>query len=375
MLSINTIARVAVNAIRSAGIPTAFDTGLILTPTQSYTESKRLMSFSSASEAASGLINAGFTTQDYVYSYALKYFGVSPAPGRLLVSCYPSAGDHIETPAQALEKVLQRTVGFYGVCLAGVSDDNPILELEETIRASEHPMMLFIPIPNPPDYAVDEIRMMYKLHQKASQRAVCLYANLPSDAAALMGAVMGLQASHLTSSFSMCYQTINGIQPQNLTQTEVDAIQALNGNVYVTRSFTHHLLEKGTTSSGLRIDEVMYLDMIAATLQSEAVALIAENDVRLPQTDDTTAQFINRFATVLRTYTDRGVLATGAWRGANIGPLVNGDTVENGFILWADSYDLQTDADRAAHKAMPISVGLVMAGSVESIVINVNVVI
>ena len=374
MLSINTIARVVVNAVRARGAGSNFETGLILTPLGNYSDSKRLMSFTSASEAATGLINAGFTTSDQVYKYALKYFGVSPAPARLLVSCYPLE-PAAETPVQALEKVLQRTVGFYGVCVAGVSDDDPLLELEETIRANEHPMMLFLPIPNPADYAVDETRIMHKLYEKNSQRVMCLYANQPSDAAALMGAAMGLQGAHQNSAFSLCYQTINGIQPQNLSQIEVEAIQAINGNVYITRGYTHHLLEKGTTSSGMRYDEVLYMDMIATALQDEAVAMIAENDVRLPQTDDTTDQFVNRFATALRRFTDRGVLATGIWRGNNVGPLTNGDIVENGFVLWADSYDLQSDADRATHKAMPISVGLVMAGSVESIVINVNVVI
>ena len=46
---------------------------------------------------------------------------------------------------------------------------------------------------------------------------------------------------------------------------------------------------------------------------------------------------------------------------------------DTGFALWADSYDDQSDADRAAHKAVPIQVGLVLAGSIESIVITVNV--
>ena len=374
MLSINTIARVVVNAVRSSGSYTAFDTGLILAPSTSFTESKRLLTFSSAGEAANGLINAGFTTTDQVYRYALKYFGVNPSPARQLVSCYPKE-TNAETPAQALEKAMERTRGFYGVCVAGVSDDDPRLELEEVIRASEHPMVLFLSIPNPADYAVDEARIMHKLYDKQTNRAMCLYANQPADAAALMGAAMGLQASHQNSAFSLCYQTINGIQPQNLSQAEVDSIQAINGNVYITRGYTHHLLEKGTVASGMRYDEVLYMDMIAATLQSEAVSLIAENDVRLPQTDDTTAQFINRFAAALRGYTDRGVLATGVWRGANVGPLVNGEIVENGFTMWADSFDNQSDADRMAHKAMPISVGLIFAGSVESIVINVNVVI
>ena len=78
---------------------------------------------------------------------------------------------------------------------------------------------------------------------------------------------------------------------------------------------------------------------------------------------------------ILSGYTDRGVLASGLWRGADTGPLHAGDTVENGFALWADSYDDQPDADRAAHKAVPVQVGLVLAGSIESIVITVNVMI
>ena len=268
---------------------------------------------------------------------------------------------------------MERTRGFYGVCVAGVSDDDPLLELEEVIRASEHPMVLFLPVPNPADYAVDEARIMHKLYDKQTNRAMCLYANQPADAAALMGAAMGLQASHQNSAFSLCYQTINGIQPQNLSQAEVDSIQAINGNVYITRGYTHHLLENGSTPSGARYDEVLYLDMIADALQTAAVTLLAENPDRMPQTDDSTAQFINRFSAILTSWADRGVLASAAWRGSAAGPLSPGDVLENGFALWADSYDNQPEADRAAHKAVPIQAALILAGSLESVVISVSV--
>ena len=153
----------------------------------------------------------------------------------------------------------------------------------------------------------------------------------------------------------------------------MDAIEEKNGNVYVVRGYTHVMLEKGTTASGQRYDEVLYLDQISDALESSAVAMLAENDQRMPQTDETSALFINRFSSILASYADRGILATGIWRGAAIGPLNTGDIIENGFLLWADSYDLQTDADRAAHKGMPIHVALNLSGSVESIVISVNV--
>ena len=47
--------------------------------------------------------------------------------------------------------------------------------------------------------------------------------------------------------------------------------------------------------------------------------------------------------------------------------------IENGFALWADSYDNQSEADRAAHKAVPIQCALTLSGSLESVVITVNV--
>ena len=42
-------------------------------------------------------------------------------------------------------------------------------------------------------------------------------------------------------------------------------------------------------------------------------------------------------------------------------------------LLWADSYDLQSDEDRLAHKAMPIHAALCLAGSVETLVVNIDV--
>ena len=46
---------------------------------------------------------------------------------------------------------------------------------------------------------------------------------------------------------------------------------------------------------------------------------------------------------------------------------------ENGFAPWADPYDDQSDADRAARRAMPVHVALTLAGSLESVVIAVRV--
>ena len=371
MLSVNSIARVVVNAVRSSASPASFDTGLILIKDANYADSRRLATVDDSAAAVNQLTSWGFDSSSEAYMAAVKYFAASPSPSRLLLSCYPSS----ETLVEALTAVLDVTASFYGIAFGQTETDARILALEEFISGLDRPLMLFVPVIGTASAVVASGSLLQTLCNRASQRAVPFFCAAVSDAAALMGTAMGLELSHPASAFALCYKTINGIQPSSLTETEATAIKGLNGNVYLTRGYMHLLLEKGTVSSGARYDEMLYLDKIADDLQNAAVTLLAENPDRMPQTDDSTAQFINRFTSILSGYTDRGVLASGLWRGADTGPLHAGDTVENGFALWADSYDDQPDADRAAHKAVPVQAGLVLAGSIESIVITVNVMV
>ena len=369
MLSIEPIARVVVNAARTAAAPSVFDTGLLLVKDSGYTAAKRLKAYTSGTDAAVGLIADGFAATTEAYKSAVKYFAASPAPGKLLVSCYPSS----ETPAQALAAVLNETADFYGIALGAVETDERILALEAAVSAGEKPCMLFLQLSGTPAQAAAEGSLLHTLHARSSKRTVATYASALSDAAAVMGTAMGLQAANPSSAFALCYKTVYGMVPTELTQAQIDAIQALGGNVYVTRGRDFRLLEKGSTPSGYRYDEILYMDMIAADLQSAAVSLLAQNTGKLPQTDDSTAMFINRFSGILAGYTARGVLAPAPWRGPAAGGIQPGDILENGFALWADSYDTQPEADRQAHKAMPVQAALALAGSLESVVINVNV--
>ena len=55
MLSINTIARVVVNTIRTSASPASFDTGLLLIRDPEYTAARRLNAYTSGAEAAAAL--------------------------------------------------------------------------------------------------------------------------------------------------------------------------------------------------------------------------------------------------------------------------------------------------------------------------------
>ena len=369
MLPIDTIARVIVNTIRSGASPGSFDTGLLLVRDPNFAAARRLQTYDSAAAAAASLAELGFADTSEPYKAAVKYFAAFPAPARLLVSCHPAS----ETLSQALDAVLDLTASFYGVLTVDTAAAADWLVFAQHAEALSVPLMLFVPVTGTVSGAIAANGIPDRLHGAGIRRALPFYCAAASDCAAVMGAAMGLELTHKDSAFALCYKALQGIQPSALSRSEVDSLKVLGCNVYVARGYTHLLLENGTVSSGQRYDEVLYVDKIAEDLQNAAVSLLAENPDRLPQTDDATAQFINRFSSVLMGYTDRGVLVSAAWRGTDIGPVKRGEIVENGFVLWADSYDDQSDADRAAHKAVPIQVALTLAGSIESVVITVNV--
>ena len=56
MLSINSIARVIVNTVRTSASPASFNTGLLLVQDANYTAERRLQSYGSAAGAAAGIL-------------------------------------------------------------------------------------------------------------------------------------------------------------------------------------------------------------------------------------------------------------------------------------------------------------------------------
>ena len=365
MLSLSSIVRVTVNTASPVAAGSAFSTGLILAPSSSaVTEETRLRLYASAADMRAD----GFSASDPPYLAASAYFAASPAPDRLYVGLYASA----ETPADIFRQILGRTADFYGVCLC---EADPAVQIAflEAFPALVDRMVLFCAGTGTVAEALAASGILRKAFATGSNRILTVYGADLYAAPAVMGTAMGLSRAYSDSAFALCYQQIPGMLPTDLTESEIASLKAVNANVYITRGANRRLLENGTTVSGIRLDEELALDRISADLQEAALSLLTGGSGKLPQTDETSAVFINRFSAVLAGYAAAGVLAAGRWRGSAAGRLQPGDTIENGYLLWAESYDLQSDADRAAHKAMPIHVALCMAGSVETLLIEIDV--
>ena len=366
MLSLTPIVEVRVNADTLSAAGTAFSTGLILAPADaaSVSDIQRLRLYASAAD----MLQDGFTADSPAYLATLAYFAADPAPDRVYVSLYPAA----ESLPDALDAVLARSADFYGV-FACETDPDRLLSLADHLADSRCQAVLFCGATGSAAEAAAPAGLIHRLFDRAASRAMALFGADAYAPAALLGTAMGLSRASGEAPFALCYKRLPGALPTALTESEITALKALRANVYITRGLNRRLLENGTLSSGLRFDELLSVDRIAAALREAALSLLTDNPARLPQTDETSALFINRFSAILSGFTARGTLATAPWRGGSVGTLEPGDMVENGFLLWADSYDLQSDADRAAHRAMPIHAALCLAGSVETLVINIDV--
>ena len=416
MLSIDPIVHVNLHLTAASPVSASWDTGLLLGPSEVIPVSERYRVFTSAED----MVTAGFTDTMPELAAARLYFSAVCAPRQLLVARWdagsksaeagveapatdkadhgsaaeaPAAGKSdpvsgasvskpnrgrvrddptpAETPLDALKDVIAHTESFYGVTVCGVSDAQ-LLAINAYLMEKDR-FFLFCAATGTPAQVVAPGSLLSSLKATESRRCLALYsASTPRDAAAVMGVAMGLNLANPTDAFALCYAELKGVTPADLTESEVTAIKALNGNVYVSRGVGHALLEQASTPGGLRYDNVLYLDRIRAELQEACVDLLAVGRQRVPMTDTATAVFFNVLEGVLEPWYEREVLTCAPWRGPDTGLITRGDVLAHGYYLWADSYDRQTEADRAAHRAMPISVCLCMAGAVESIVLDLN---
>lgn len=425
MLNIDPIVRVDVHVGTTTASAGVFDVGAILGSNPvagKFDSSHRFKEY----ESLAAMSADGFSDSSDEYKAAEKYFGVSPAPAKVVMIYYfanPAAEAYDSTASYAVGEYCTN-LGKLWKCITAIAeggetwnashweevtsvDENPAAAVLDAIdQGAEFYALYYIPAASATGAAIkaniagiasafdslnkgvvfygvigtvqevtDASALFKSLKEAGAERAVGLYcAEDIDDAAGLMGVAMGLAAENAESAFVLCYKTVGSATVTNITQTDVEAIKAVNGNVYVQRTRARAFIENGAAATGMRFDEILYIDRMTYEIQQAIYELIADSVVKLPQTDSTSTLFINAIYEVLERYYDIGVLQTAMWRGNSIaGVIEKGDFVEHGHAEHVESFDTQSEADRLQHKAMPITVLLCLSGSVESIVINVDV--
>lgn len=361
MLTIDDVVKVVLTLGSPVIASSTFKVGLILGASDVISASDRVATYTNVEE----MITAGFTTSQDEYKAAALYFGSDPSPAKVLVGRIAAN----EAPLDALKAVMVKTGDFDSVFVTGSSTAAQLKAIVDYIDSLNH-LHLWYTVTGTAASAVSVDSTFSILKATESRRCCGVFSADANAGAAAMGALLGKLYAYPDTAVQACYSTLTGVQVSDLTQTEVDAIKAAGGNVYISRYNSKGLFENGQTANGLRIDDSIYLDMLASDMQIACYNLITDQASRLPQSDDTSTMFINAVSGVLNGYSTRHIIGSGIWNGRSFGNVNQGDVLTDGYAIYVDSYDHQSAEDRAAHKAMPIIIAIILGGSVESVEID-----
>lgn len=162
-----------------------------------------------------------------------------------------------------------------------------------------------------------------------------------------------------------------GVVAETLTSSQAATLRAKNGNVFVNYSNDTAILQHGTMANGYWFDEVHGLDWLQNEIQTEVYNLLYTSPTKVPQTDAGMDLIKAVIKDCCFRAVNNGLIAPGVWTGPKVGPLKTGDTLPNGFMVYAPPVATQSKADRAARHSVPFQVPVKLAGAVHDVVIAV----
>jgi hypothetical protein len=204
-------------------------------------------------------------------------------------------------------------------------------------------------------------------------RDIGIYSTTSQAAAAVMGVAMGLNTGLANSAYTLKFQSLTGVTPEPLTQSQVTMIESQNGNVYINYNSEYSILEQGVMSkANTYFDQIINRDMLVNSIQQRLMnTFTSVNKVAL--NDAGVTSIIHQVSLACQTAVVLGYIGPGIWTGNTILNLSNGNSLPNGYIVQAPAVSTLTSAQLQARQAPPIYVTYIEAGAIHSVTIAVNV--
>lgn len=225
--------------------------------------------------------------------------------------------------------------------------------------------------------SVDTASLGYQLADVGYQRTMWQYS---SGSGSQLYAGISTLARILTTDYDANNTTIDLMYKQaplltaeNLSSTQMAALAARNGNVFVEYNNDTAIIEPGNMSDGEPIDNVTNADWFATEVMTQVYNLLYTSPTKIPQTDAGTQLIVGAIANVCAQGVRNGMIAPGRWNSAGFGSLKQGDMLTNGWYIYANPIDTQSQNDREARVSPPIQVAVKLAGSIRTVDILVNI--
>jgi hypothetical protein len=221
----------------------------------------------------------------------------------------------------------------------------------------------------------DTTTIAYALQQLAYSHTAVQYSSTNLYAVvSLLARILTTDWDANSTAITLMYKQEPGIVAENLTTTQITALEAKNCNVFVAYNNNTAIIEQGVSSSGQFIDTVIGIDALSVDLQTDLYNALFLSTTKIPQTDAGTHILTTIISNRCALYQADGLLAPGVWTGPAFGALNTGDTMSKGYYVFAPPVATQSSASRAARVSVPISIACKLAGAVHTVSCLITVV-
>lgn len=290
----------------------------------------------------------------------------------------PLPGYDAEALDVAVQRVASESTQWYGLAIAATGlTDAGVLAAAQVIEA-QSPSRIF-GVTTQESTALDPNNtsdLAYNLSNANLARTAVQYSS--SDPYAIVSAIGRAFTVNYTGAntvITLKFKQEPGVIAENLNQSQANALEAKNCNVFVKYDNNTQILEQGVMANGDYFDERHGLDWFQNYIQTNLFNLLYQSQTKIPQTDPGVNQLLSNTERSCGQAVRNGLLAPGIWRSSvEFGTLHTGDTLTKGYYAYAPPVATQNSADRAKRIAPTIQVAAKLAGAVHyaDVVVNVN---
>lgn len=304
--------------------------------------------------------------------------GLTASTAQELVSGYSA-----ETPVQAALALMEDSTAWYGLMFAATTPITTAqyLDVADLTEGQAITRMLGVTNQNPNTLSALVANDISSLIQSAGyKKTQSQYSSTsPYVVASMFGRMFSVDFEAQNSTIELMWKQMPGVTPEDLTDSQADALKSKNCNVYASYDNGTQLIEYGVVGSGDYIDQVWGLDWFQNAVQTACFNLLYTAPTKIPQTVPGQNQLNNAVAGACGDLPGgavyNGLAAPGTWNSSEVfGTLQQGQYLTQGYYIFSESVDLQSEADRQARVAPPIMVALKLAGAFQEadVLVTVN---
>jgi Protein of unknown function (DUF3383) len=276
-----------------------------------------------------------------------------------------------ETPVQCATVLTGLTSAFYGLMFAAsvMPTDDQSLDVSTYVEALEITRLYGVTTQETgalSSLVTNDLGSLMELAEY-DQSMIQYSSTSPYAIASLFGRAFGVDFTAANSTIDLMYKQEPGVVPENITDAEAAVLKAKNINVFASYENGTQLIQYGVCSSGQAIDTIQGADWFQNDVQTDVFNVLYESDTKIPQTDAGINQLTNACTAACQDAINNGFAAPGIWNGPSFGSLVTGQYLKNGYYVFAQSVDTQSQSDRDQRIAPPIQIALKLAGAVNTV--------